>query len=73
MLYLLAPKWEGKKIEKNNIGDAWNLFITEDMLKIILSHTNDETMDRRCKLKEPLQSYTKIIYFYELQVFIGLL
>lgn len=51
VLHLPVPKGEDKKIGKNNIGSAWKLFVTEDMLKIILIHTNDKIMDRRCNLK----------------------
>lgn len=66
-------KNEAKNIGTSNILSAWQLFITEDFLQIILINTNIKINEKKNNYGTPHPSYIKPLDMIELRAFIGLL
>lgn len=64
---------EAKEIDSTDILSAWELFITEDFLQIILTHTNVKIHDMSNKYRAPQPAFIKPLDIIELRAFLGLL
>jgi len=70
---LPGTKNEAKNVGSSDILSSWKLFVTEDMLEMILINTNIKISELKQKYGAPLPSFVKLLDMTELRAFIGLL
>ncbi|KAJ8931633.1 hypothetical protein NQ314_015427 [Rhamnusium bicolor] len=73
VIRISGNKNEAKNISTSDILSAWELFITEDFLQIILINTNIKINEKKNKYRAPQPSYIKPLDMIELRAFTSLL
>ncbi|XP_049942746.1 piggyBac transposable element-derived protein 4-like [Schistocerca serialis cubense] len=71
--HLPGSKRKTKTIDSTDILSAWELFISEDLLQLILTNTNVKIHDMSNKYRAPKPAFIRPLDIDELRAFLGLL